>query len=105
MVITFTPLTGTPGLGGYAIVDAEGKFSVIDLNHKEGLQQGEYYVTFSKRVMMDGKPIPENVPDGIDTREVLPTSMTTVDPDTHRYVIAVNDLSNSLDFNLSTKKR
>lgn len=105
VVLTFIPQSGTPGLGGYAIVDAKGRFTVVDYNGKTGLQQGSYDVTFSKRTMLDGSPIPPSVPDGIDTREALPESMTTVQPTRHPYVAEVKGPTESLSYELNSKKR
>lgn len=104
--LSFIPSNGTPGLGGYGVTNESGAFSVTDLNGTAGLQQGEYFITFSKIVMEDGSPIPKG-DDAINlsTKELLPESLRTVDPERHRYRVTVDGPIETLNFEITSNSK
>ncbi len=104
--LSFVPCAGTPGLGGYGVTDTSGAFSVTDLNGTAGLQQGEYYVTFSKVVMEDGSPFPKGDDAvGLSTKELLPESLRVINPERHRYIVTVNGPIDALNYEISAKSK
>ena len=104
--LNFIPANGTSGLGGYAITDDSGSFSVSHYSSSPGLEKGTYNVTFSKLTMPDGKPIPE----GSDAADVgatqsLPGHLTEVWPQNHPFVVTVSADNAPVSFSLKTKRR
>ena len=59
--IGFQPAEGTPGSGGGATTNAEGKFVVMSASGREGLPPGKYHIMLSWLTTKDGKPIPKDV--------------------------------------------
>jgi len=58
--LSFVPKGNTHGFTGSARTDKDGRYSVVDMHGNKGLVAGEYSVTFSRRVMPDGKVVPAN---------------------------------------------
>ena len=55
--ITFLPLPGTSGTGGFARTDAQGQFELKHRSGKSGIEAGEYKVLFSLVTKPDGSPL------------------------------------------------
>jgi hypothetical protein len=58
--LTFMPAGSTPGAGGFGKTDAQGKYQLTYARGGTGVPAGEYRVTISKRVMPDGKDVPDD---------------------------------------------
>ncbi len=73
--VSFRPKGDTPGIGGQARTDAEGKFTVVYGRGGEGLPVGTYKVSVSRRLMPDNSPVPaDDTTEPMDSpaRETLP---------------------------------
>lgn len=57
--VRFIPAEMTPGLGGSARTDKDGKFELTYARTGSGAPAGKYQVTVSRRLMPDGSPVPE----------------------------------------------
>ncbi len=59
-VLTFSPEGSTLGAGGSGKTDAQGKYQLTYSRGGTGVPVGEYRVTISKRLMPDGKEVPDD---------------------------------------------
>lgn len=72
-VIRFNPLAETPGHGGIAVADGDGKFSAIagGADKRPGLPAGKYKVLITRHRRPDGsaprKDVPDIVSDAVET--------------------------------------
>ena len=60
ILITLSPLGATKGSGAWGKTDSSGAFKLIHLSNKEGVEPGEYVISFSYLVKPDGTPLPPN---------------------------------------------
>ena len=60
VLITLSPYGPTKGNGAWGKTDASGAFKLIHLSSKEGVEPGEYVISFSYLITPDGKPVPPN---------------------------------------------
>ena len=60
VLVNLAPTGGTKGQGAWGKTDATGTFKLIHLSNKEGVEPGEYIISFSYFVKPDGTPIPPN---------------------------------------------
>lgn len=56
--VTFLPVGGTRGQGGYAVTGEGGRFTVMSADGSTGVPEGDYKVLVSKWTLPDGSPIP-----------------------------------------------
>ena len=103
--IGFQPADGTPGSGGFATTDAEGKFTAVSASGREGLPPGKYHVLLSWLTTADGKPIPKDaLAADMDFKNNLPERFKT--PDGSPYFTEVTAGENSdLELNVNTRAR
>ena len=87
---------------GIGFTDAEGKYQVHASNG-DGLETGEYKVTFSRQMDRSGKgPIdPSKKPDEAGARETLPPELT--DQAKTQHSATVTETSHEFDFDLKSK--
>jgi len=107
IAINFIPTRETSSMGGYAVTDSSGHFRVKHLsnvNGAEGLEPGNYQVTFSKIAMPDGSPIPEGK-DAADVGAVesLPSHLSAPEPEKSRFILQVQNAQNDVNFDLKSK--
>ncbi|TWT61744.1 carboxypeptidase regulatory-like domain-containing protein [Rubinisphaera italica] len=103
--VKFLPYGETKGKGGFAITDAAGKFNAQDYSMAEGIEPGVYNVTFSKIAQPDGSPIPEGQSAAdVGALEILPTHLTSINPDNMKYMLTVESEPISIDYELSSKR-
>lgn len=71
--LSFQPVAGTPGTGGFAATDITGSFKVVHRSGEDGIEPGSYKVTASRFLTPDGSPVPtgESAMDH-DAEETLP---------------------------------
>lgn len=106
--IFFNPLRDTAGVGAYAITDQNGHFKLMHYSKrgKEGCEEGQYAVTFSKVTQPDGTPIPAGkTRAGVATVEQMPKIYTKYDPANATEIAIVKPDSPTLDFNLKSNRR
>ena len=60
IMVSLSPFGSTKGNGAWAKTDSAGVFKFIHLSQKEGVEPGEYVISFSYFVKPDGTPIPPN---------------------------------------------
>lgn len=60
VLINLAPYGDTKGQGAWGKTDASGNFKLIHLSNKEGVEPGEYIISFSYFVKPDGTPVPPN---------------------------------------------
>jgi len=60
VIVTLVPSGGTKGLGGYAMADATGNFTIRHQSQQDGVEPGDYYAVFSLYLKPDGTPLPPN---------------------------------------------
>lgn len=76
-VVAFIPQAGTPGNGGTARTDPNGKFEIMTPQGKKGLVAGKYKVTVSLQLNDDGTaPDPNTPPIESSAKERLPLKYT-----------------------------
>lgn len=102
--ITFLPKDDTAGNGGWAVTDANGKFTAKQYSGEEGLPKGTYTVQFSRLRMPDGGPIPKGK-DAADVGAVesLPPRLSNPNPEFSPYVVTIPS-TDAVEFELSTKR-
>ncbi|MCA8984384.1 MAG: carboxypeptidase regulatory-like domain-containing protein [Planctomycetaceae bacterium] len=103
VTLSFIPQSGTSGKGGYAVSDESGHFIAKDYSHSDGLEPGSYYVTFSRLLMPDGKPIPEgaNAAD-VGAVESLPEKLARVQ-EVHKYQLTVESTPIEVPYDIKSK--
>ena len=69
VLIVLSPFGGTKGNGAWGKTDSSGAFKLMHLSNKEGVEPGEYVISFSYLVTPDGTPVPPNT---------SPTEVTSV---------------------------
>lgn len=57
--VNFVPKDGGKNLGGSARTDAQGNFKLKHVSGRNGIEAGDYNVTFSLFQMPDGSPLPD----------------------------------------------
>lgn len=60
ILVNLTPYGNTKGQGAWGKTDAAGAFKLLHLSNKEGVEPGEYVISFSYLVKTDGTPLPPN---------------------------------------------
>ncbi len=58
--MTLVPSGTTKGLGGYAMADATGNFTIRHQSQQDGVEPGDYFAVFSLYLKPDGTPLPPN---------------------------------------------
>ncbi len=102
--LMFNPMAGTGGNGGFAVTDAEGKFSLTDYGSQPGCPVGDYGVTFTKITQPDGSPIPKGAQRGeVGMEEQLPVFYTVFRPDAVLVQAKVVEPSSTFEFVLDSK--
>ena len=100
-VVAFIPTDGTPGNGGTAVADANGKYEITTPQGKKGLPPGQYRVTVSLRRNPDGSAPDPNVPPiESQARESLPPKYN--DRDKTELSATVSADGKSYDFTVQT---
>ena len=69
ILVSLSPSGSTKGNGAWAKTDASGLFKLIHFSNQEGVEPGEYVISFSYFVTPDGTPVPPNT---------SPTEVTSV---------------------------
>jgi len=69
ILVSLSPFGSTKGNGAWGKTDASGAFKLLNLSNKEGVEPGEYVISFSYLVTPDGTPVPPNT---------SPTEVTSV---------------------------
>src|SRR5437879_4035780 len=89
-VVTFRPPDPqTPGLGGSAETDKDGKYAIVGARGEKGLPAGEYTVVISRRLRPDGSPADPNVPPiESDAHETLPEKYSDLKATTLRATVS-----------------
>jgi hypothetical protein len=101
--VTFVPTENTPGMGGSARTDEEGKFELTYARGDSGAPAGQYRVTVSRRLMPDGTPVPvddETPPIDSPARETLPAVYN--DPEQTRLTATVEANGSSVELKLES---
>lgn len=102
--VTFNPLAGTKGNGGFAVTDADGKFTLTDYAERPGCPEGEYGVTFSRMTQTDGSPIPPgSSPETVKMVEQIPRVYNEFKPGAVITNAKVKAPSSTFDFVLDSK--
>lgn len=81
-VVTFTPIGETRGAPAFGRTDANGNYQLKGVRGENGVAEGEFKVTISKRVLPDGSDVPENdttAPIDSNARELLPPTQSDID--------------------------
>lgn len=60
VLVTLVPSGTTKGLGGYAMTDATGNFTIRHQSQQDGVEPGDYFAVFSLYLKPDGSPLPPN---------------------------------------------
>ncbi|OYW16762.1 MAG: hypothetical protein B7Z55_13890 [Planctomycetales bacterium 12-60-4] len=104
--MTAIPLENTPGLGGMARTDEQGKFQLLHARGEQGLPPGEYKLTVSLRKRKDGSvpslndPTPPIESDAVET---LPPAYS--DPQVSQLTASVTDGGQPLTIKLSSSQK
>lgn len=99
----FVPAPGTAGTGGYAVTDAEGKYSVKHNSGADGVEPGEYKVVLSHMAMPDGSPVPpDQSAADVGAVESLAAQYTTIER-TPLTATVPKEGKTDLDFMISKK--
>lgn len=104
-MITFAPAGKTRGAGASGRTDKDGRYQLTYLRGKMGTPAGQYRVAISKRVMPDGKDVPENdktPPIESPARETLPPIYSSEQDST--LSATVPEAGGKLDFALKSKR-
>ncbi|MCA9018201.1 MAG: hypothetical protein KDA77_22960, partial [Planctomycetaceae bacterium] len=87
----------------FGISDENGYYTIKHRSGAEGVEPGQYTVTFSKMVMPDGSPMEKGAePAAVGARELLPKQYTN--PQITKEKITVQKTQDTYDFALKTKK-
>ena len=102
--ITFLPEGDVAGNGGWAVTDANGKFTAKQYSGEKGLPEGTYTLTFSQLRMPDGSPIPKGK-DAADVGAVesLPPHLSRPNPEFSPYKVTIPS-TDTVNYELSTKR-
>lgn len=103
--VTFTPVGNTRGAGATGKTDQEGRYQLTYLRGKMGAPAGQYRVAISKRVMPDGKDVPDDdktPPIESPARETLPPRYSSEQDST--LSATVPEGGGTLDFALKSKR-
>ena len=99
--IRLIPINNTPGLGGSARTDTNGKFTLTSAQGGKGIAAGEYKVVISKRKRPDGSDADPNAPPiESDARESLPPIWS--DETQTTLTVKFTKEKKQYDFNLAT---
>jgi hypothetical protein len=60
VLVNLIPTGSTKGQGAWGKVDESGNFKLMHVSQKEGVEPGDYTITFSLFVKPDGTPLPPN---------------------------------------------
>ncbi|WP_166830743.1 DUF4198 domain-containing protein [Thalassoroseus pseudoceratinae] len=102
--IKLFPIGDTPGVGGFARTDAEGKFELQYNRGGQGAPAGEYRVQVSRRMMPDGSPVPaddDTPPIESPATETLPRMYS--DPNNSQLTTTVTESETPITLELTTK--
>ncbi len=102
-VIRFNPIGETPGHGGIAVADSEGKYVAIagGTDKLPGLPAGEYKVLITRQRRPDDTPPAQDVPDIIsDAKETVPPPYSSSRDTPLR--AKVGTANETIDFHLKT---
>lgn len=87
----------------FGISDENGHYAIKHRSGAEGVEPGQYAVTFSKMVMPDGSPMEKGAePAAVGVRELLPKQYTN--PQNTKEKITVQKTQDTYDFALKAKK-
>lgn len=93
----------TPQDTAFGISDDNGHFTIQHRSGAEGVEPGEYSVTFSKMVMPDGSPMEKGAePAAVGAKELLPKQYTN--PQYTKEKITVQKPQDTYDFALKARK-
>ena len=86
----------------YGISDESGQYSIKHRSGAEGVEPGQYAVTFSKMVMPDGSPMEKGAePAAVGAKEALPRQYTN--PQYTKEKVNVQKTQDTYDFALKGK--
>jgi hypothetical protein len=90
VALSFQPVAGTAGTGGFAATDLTGSFKVVHRSGQEGIEPGSYTVTASRVLTPEGNPVPsgESAMDH-NAEETLPAKY--LDSETTPFRVEVTD--------------
>ncbi len=106
VAVAFIPdkSTNTTGTGAYGITDATGAFTLKHRTGKDGIEVGNYKVTFSKYTMPDGSPIPGDTnPEAAGGGQSIPEKYSSVDKTMS--IVTVKSEGNDFTFELKFKEK
>jgi hypothetical protein len=102
--VTFTPRPGTVGIGGVGATDDEGKFTMSAKGDAQGIEPGEYVVTFTKWAQKDGSPIPEGkTAADVEAVQVVPAAYSNPNLESPPNVVTVKKEGGDFDFQIPAK--
>lgn len=97
--IRLIPISNTPGLGGSARTDHNGRFTILNAQGGQGVAAGEYKVVISKRKRADGSDADPNAPPiESDATESLPPIWS--DENQTTLTVTISKEKKSYDFDL-----
>lgn len=99
--LTFIPVEGTRGPGGYAALDATGQFSALDPQGGKGILPGKYKVTVTR--LPSAKPVEENAAVVANPGEALPAIYG--DPEKTVLTAEVDATGTPIELRLDSKAR
>lgn len=103
--ITFAPVGNTKGAGASGRTNKDGRYQLTYLRGGMGAPAGQYRVAVSKRVMPDGKDVPEDdktPPIESPARETLPPLYSSEQDTT--LSATVPEAGGTIDFALKSKR-
>jgi hypothetical protein len=106
VVVTLAPIGQTKGIGGFAVADETGAFTVMHRGDAEGVEPGEYAVQFNRYVLPDGSALPPNTsPHEANARESIAAPWSGGAPPIDKQkVIVAKDGSVPLTFDVPAAK-
>ncbi|WP_339734991.1 carboxypeptidase-like regulatory domain-containing protein [uncultured Gimesia sp.] len=107
VTIILYPQQGTNGNApkdtAFGISDENGHYAIKHRSGAEGVEPGQYVVTFSKMVMPDGSTMEKGAePAAVGARELLPKQYTN--PQRTKENVTVQKTQDTYDFALKAKK-
>jgi hypothetical protein len=77
--VSFVPAGSTSGNGAFAVTDESGAYELLhNVTQEPGTLAGNYTVQFSRFMMPDGAPVPENQsPFAVNAQESIPLAWSS----------------------------
>jgi len=101
--VSFIP-NNSPGTGAYGLTDNSGAFVLKHRSGKEGIEEGNYKVIFSKYTMPDGSPIPADTnPEAAGGGQSIPPKYSSEDYTSS--IVTVKSGGNDFTFELKFKEK